>query len=669
MAGGAVNQAKRRSNDAETAQEEASIINVGGNPIELDSATPNQDQLLHELARKRTLGMTLPEKLTKIIGPAVTGRKEILSIVKAQTRSDPITSKIANAIPNEIPKTMAGPQIALKILEIHTALKASVEGTHRPSHQVSKVFSRFDDAIKSAISHFQADRQTKSKSCFPPLSASEKARKYKQRGYLPSDPAHRICIICNHEYCDEPDSNKTLQKKYADEQLQYNLKKQAAKEEAAKTKTKERRINPPKCLPPYRQCHCQQLYCVTVGSKLGSSCPLDCIDPNTGMSYGTDETGACACPICKCQCSVAFTYNAAQIVQTKKLLDDSSVQLQQEIDIQKSRSVMASLFKEATNNTLLAALASGKQFSQQTLERMAATASVQSLAVNFDPNVHSSLVTAMRNEIGLPTTKVHLPVPIEVDGKMTTVLDTHSISGRKGVHRKNNNRLTSGAEPSVNFNSRLHPYKDVYDGTSNIQFFGSTTPKNKNDTLEGAYDTEDNDFKTAMANSMETLNEDDIQLARAIRASINDSKAIRINNDLFISPRATRSSTANIVHVLPVVQTPLNQNCSPTTTTDPTEYHKRVQKKAYIHSKETVEIVDLENPGHSPEQIAKSPYAFKVFTGIAERNKNPALSDYVSHFHKENPQADSQEGYEAANDYLRALDGKPKKKRRSKSRR
>jgi hypothetical protein len=112
----------------------------------------------------------------------------------------------------------------------------------------------------------------------------------------------------------------------------------------------------PKQAHLYRLCHCAQLYCLTVGSPIGSACPIQCKNPDDGTPYGKDETGACACPICKCKYNIAFTHNAAQIVRTKQLLDKHSVQMQQDININKSQSALPFLMNDAGNSVVQCAL-------------------------------------------------------------------------------------------------------------------------------------------------------------------------------------------------------------------------------------------------------------------------------------------------------------------------
>jgi hypothetical protein len=138
----------------------------------------------------------------------------------------------------------------------------------------------------------------------------------------------------------------------------------------------------------------------------------------------------CVCPICKCQCNLAYTTDAAQSLRVRTMLETEAIQQKKEVEIQISRSVL-----------------------------------------------------------GKPTNKVHLPVPIKVDGKMTKVLDTRLINGTKSNHRVANNRLQDDALNSKKKKpSLLHPYGDAY-----------TLPvKASSNTAEVGYD----DLQQAMKNSL-----------------------------------------------------------------------------------------------------------------------------------------------------------------------
>ena len=90
---------------------------------------------------------------------------------------------------------------------------------------------------------------------------------------------------------------------------------------------------------------------------------------------------------------------------------------------------------------------------------------------------------------------------------------------------------------------------------------------------------------------------------------------------------------------------------------------KRVVKRAYERSQLTTEVVDADDPSGSPAFVATSPFVAPVFNHLSNRKNKPAVADYINYFHDANPEADSQEAYAQASDFLRSLEGKPKKKR------
>ena len=157
--------------------------------------------------------------------------------------------------------------------------------------------------MKMAVSNFQVDHQTKQSSCFPALLLVRRIGSINKMAIFQlADSAHRTCLGCNHNYIDEPSSNKTLQQKYETLLREFKDKKKLAQEEAKKQNGVTKRIKAPKLSQPHRQCHCSQLLCLTVGSNVGSSCPIEC-KKQDGSPFGVDISVNYACPVCSCRCS------------------------------------------------------------------------------------------------------------------------------------------------------------------------------------------------------------------------------------------------------------------------------------------------------------------------------------------------------------------------------
>jgi hypothetical protein len=210
---GTLKQAQRRSDRNNDAEENS--FEVNGSKLQLITPEPTHEDILLELAKKRTCDLKLPEKTQQLIAPCVKERKSIIDQAK-RISSDAIAEKIAEAIPIEIPKTKYnGPQVAKLIFTIHAALKGCVTAASRPARVITNVFEPLDHAIKVAISNYQNDHQAKMSNVFPTLTLLQKERRYCVGGFLPTDKAHRICIGCNHEFVDEPDTNKGLDERMA----------------------------------------------------------------------------------------------------------------------------------------------------------------------------------------------------------------------------------------------------------------------------------------------------------------------------------------------------------------------------------------------------------------------------------------------------------------------
>ena len=196
---------------------------------------------------------------------------------------------------------------------MHAAMKPLMKKMRYPSRDVDRCYDLVDKTIKAAISNFQADHQAKQSNCFPSLKQAEKNRKYLQNGFKPSDPAHCKCISCGRSYIDEPNTKLGLQSQYEKTLCEYEERRRPQRKKRTRTKPQPNTFQFQKwssrtgCVTGF--------FCLSVGSSaIGSSCPIKCKDPEPGLSYGTTMDGTCACPICKCPCSVAYTNGAAQII-------------------------------------------------------------------------------------------------------------------------------------------------------------------------------------------------------------------------------------------------------------------------------------------------------------------------------------------------------------------
>lgn len=146
----------------------------------------------------------------------------------------------------------------------------------------------------------------------------------------------------------------------------------------------------------------------------------------------------------------------------------NSPKQQKEIDTQRSGSCLASLMGDSTHNALSAAKCSvQQQFSAQML---------QSIAPADHP---PPPIQQLRAWTGKPNAKAHLPLPIAVNNKETSVVDTHSIPSCKSTHQQSNDHLeTDKGDQDSHRKVPIHPCASPQD--SDIQFVGVSN----HDTME-----------------------------------------------------------------------------------------------------------------------------------------------------------------------------------------
>ena len=119
MTGGSLAQAKRRSSASST--EAMNPVQINGQSLMLIVPEPNQEELLAEIPRKRTMGLTLGQKAKQVIEPVINNRELILKASQKYNKGS--TSKLRNAIPFEMPKSINGAALAKVVILIHSAMK------------------------------------------------------------------------------------------------------------------------------------------------------------------------------------------------------------------------------------------------------------------------------------------------------------------------------------------------------------------------------------------------------------------------------------------------------------------------------------------------------------------------------------------------------------------
>ena len=330
------------------------------------------------------------------------------------------------------------------------------------------------------------------------------------------------------------------------------------------------------------------------------------------------------------------------------MLDTHAIQRKKEIDQQVSTSSLSRLLFGSVQNTVNTMMTHlpRNNLSQQQINNAALTNSALAVAGNFNPNDNQAFLSNMRGVLGAPSTRTILPVPIKgSDGKLIKEIDLRAVNGQKASHREKNNRL--GRNPGVLSSATLRPYKAAFEVAPAGKAIYPTDRMNEEEQL-----------KLAKENSMATYEDKQEEMTRAIRLSLLESNStgtahhhpVTVN---LLSPSESHSASDGI-SILSTPKRPSKVD----------HYLRRVQKKAFKHSQKTVEVLNLEDDSEtvaSPEVKAASPYSSKVYYALSNRKKDPALADFITDFHEENPQADSQEGYTVASGFLRDMDGVPKK--------
>lgn len=97
-------------------------IHVTGTSLELLAPEPNREEPLNELAKKRTLGLTLPQKIQEVIKPIVEARDTIPEAVHNQSNEE-TALKLSGSVPAVTPKCMNGPAMVQLTLDLHSTLK------------------------------------------------------------------------------------------------------------------------------------------------------------------------------------------------------------------------------------------------------------------------------------------------------------------------------------------------------------------------------------------------------------------------------------------------------------------------------------------------------------------------------------------------------------------
>jgi hypothetical protein len=202
---------------------------------------------------------------------------------------------------------------------------------------LNDIFTAIDSMMSQARQDAESNLLDHANAARVKLSPRELDRSYLMNGYKPQNPACQRCAFCDHDYVDEPNSNRIALEEnrkriVAHDNAKIDAEAKKARGEqlfGAKGKPISRAPTVPKCLPVYYQCHCFQQHNIrSDGSDQDSTtCQIKCTDPETGKKYPRDKNGMPTCPICSCMCQAAYKVGSHQVIltlrQQGKLVDET----------------------------------------------------------------------------------------------------------------------------------------------------------------------------------------------------------------------------------------------------------------------------------------------------------------------------------------------------------
>ena len=310
-------------------------------------------------------------------------------------------------------------------------------------------FFPFEDAGRIAGTNAFTAIAESSKACIVVLSTDEAKRSFLRNGTVPSDPALRACLVCSHRLVDQPNSNadairlnEEKWEEYAEKLREHEERKKRNEPNLKQAPTK------PAGVKTYFQCHCAQASCTRNATR--ATCPL-C----NGGKQQFDEKGQCTCPICKCQCQVAYKTNAHAIVQLDILKSSvANNQRKKRMNTEAaaaSATTLANIMQRQIESSLAAARPSvGGNFATEKFlgsekndvyQRMLEGAG-RTVAQQFGgDSEHQHFLKAMGGGLGMPSTNVTLN-----DGKQ---FDTRSLSSSMSSHRLSNNDLDADIAKAI----------------------------------------------------------------------------------------------------------------------------------------------------------------------------------------------------------------------------
>ena len=175
------------------------------------------------------------------------------------------------------------------------------------------------DAVEAAKTQIHTEKQTQVKAAQVKLAITQLPTTvgFGQGDWVvPEDPAHANCLFCNHKSIDMVKDVVGIQQRNESKTRNYAAEKKAFEEakasnpsatrESAKGGKTSRAPPKPNLEPMTARCCCRSFRRVQNGSDLASTCPIRCVNQETGEAYKDDGPNGTECPYCRCQCAAAY---------------------------------------------------------------------------------------------------------------------------------------------------------------------------------------------------------------------------------------------------------------------------------------------------------------------------------------------------------------------------
>jgi len=231
-----------------------------------------------------------------------------------------------------------------------------------------------------------------------------------------------------------------------------------------------RRPSKPKTKVAYHQCHFKWMRSLSTKNDVGSTRSIKCLDENGKRYPMNKETGETTCPICKCNCEIAYQIGAHQAVMHKKCVDSGAhaIHIVRSVAVsqQKATSVVMDEFGTVVDGYVDQKITEAdrklKAYGKDGLSRKEVEGlkiegynrAAYNVAREIDDNVDRQWIRMNRLAMCIPTTKVCVS---------SNAFDTRSLASRLSNHRAVNTALlTPSTDSTNNTKPPLRPHKDEY---------------------------------------------------------------------------------------------------------------------------------------------------------------------------------------------------------------